>query len=302
MIYEYALEPELVATWHSRDDFRFFLDKFGLGCARMVSRFPKSWVKLVWQSFAPDSGDMARKRLEVLLMRFTERMIRRPGARYDGTVAWLVNVETENTRLPFHTIIARQNPRAVAAILVPSALDQTDALWAVKIDDVVPRTARDLAAAVESMLRSCSKVVFIDPNFGPENARHRRPLREFLRVLGARPLEEFPEVEIHTKEKSTAEFFKEACETELTGLIPAGLSVRFKRWRIRAGSKALHHRYILTDLGGVGFRYGLDDGSSGESDDVNLLSAKTYATRWNQYLGDRPAFEPVDEITIVGRD
>jgi hypothetical protein len=131
--------------------------------------------------------------------------------------------------------------------VVPT-LDETDALWAVKIDDVVPRTARDLAASVESMLRSCSKVVFIDPNFGPENARHRRPLREFLRVLGARPLEEFPEVEIHTKEKSNVEFFKETCETELTGLIPAGFSVRFKRWRIRAESEALHHRYILTDL------------------------------------------------------
>ena len=32
MVYEYAVEPEVVATWgKSREDFRYFKDKFGLG-------------------------------------------------------------------------------------------------------------------------------------------------------------------------------------------------------------------------------------------------------------------------------
>ncbi len=47
MVYEYALEPELVATWGNRQDFRYFVEKFGLGQPRIVSRYPKPWKRLV---------------------------------------------------------------------------------------------------------------------------------------------------------------------------------------------------------------------------------------------------------------
>jgi hypothetical protein len=302
MIYEYALEPELVASWHSPEDFRFFVDKFGLGRGRIITKFPKGWVKLVWESVAPTAGDMARKRLEELLMRFTERMIRRVGTSYDGNAAWLLNAESEHLRQPFHAILARTNPRRSAVVLLPDHLNDRNVLWVVKTDCVCARTAAGLENAIDSVLRCCSMVAFIDPNFGPENGRHRRPLREFLRVLAGRPSAALPDVELHTSGKARAEFFRETCESELMPLIPSGFTLRVKRWRIKPGSEALHHRYVLTDLGGVGFKFGLDDGATGETDELNLLSAEVYRLRWGQYLSDRPAFELVDELTITGQE
>ena len=40
MIYEFAVEPTLVATWSDRKEFRFFDGKFGLGRQRVLCRYP----------------------------------------------------------------------------------------------------------------------------------------------------------------------------------------------------------------------------------------------------------------------
>jgi hypothetical protein len=60
----------------------------------------------------------------------------------------------------------------------------------------------------------------------------------------------------------------------------------------------LHNRYILTDIGGVSFGVGLDDGIDGETDEVTVLEDMTYQFRWAQFAGPAPAFELVDELVI----
>jgi Regulator of RNA terminal phosphate cyclase/Sigma-54 interaction domain/CRISPR-associated protein (Cas_Csm6) len=79
------------------------------------------------------------------------------------------------------------------------------------------------------------------------------------------------------------------------------LSERPREWRQREGGEKLHNRYILTDIGGVSFAVGLDDGDDGETDEVTLLEEKTYKFRWMQYRGPEQAFYLVDELIIEGR-
>lgn len=64
----------------------------------------------------------------------------------------------------------------------------------------------------------------------------------------------------------------------------------------------LHNRYILTDLGGVAFGIGLDDGKKGETDDITLMNRDLYELRWSQYGGDPPSgFEQEgDSIEVEG--
>lgn len=49
--------------------------------------------------------------------------------------------------------------------------------------------------------------------------------------------------------------------------------------------------YVLTDLGGVSFQHGLDDGQDGEVDDVALWDRGSYDLRWAEYASDQPAFD-----------
>ena len=100
MIYEYALEPEMVSAWGRLHNQRFFLREFGLGQGRLVSRYPKKWARKVWESFGGDN-DMDKKRLEELLVRLQETMIKRKDCVWDDAQeTWIENALLEHVRHP----------------------------------------------------------------------------------------------------------------------------------------------------------------------------------------------------------
>ena len=65
MIYEFALEPELVAQWGLRKNYKRFMEKFGLDQRRLASRFPKRWRNLVWDAFEQLDGTTFGDRIEL---------------------------------------------------------------------------------------------------------------------------------------------------------------------------------------------------------------------------------------------
>jgi hypothetical protein len=171
----------------------------------------------------------------------------------------------------------------------------------VSTSSVIPRKAHEIAVCVALLLQSCHEILFIDPYFRPYDIRHRRPLEAFLAaVIDKRQGTSPTRIEIHTGDNASAHYFREECERRLPSIVPQGMRVRIVRWRPREGGELLHNRYILTDIGGVSFGVGLDDGADGETDEVTLLEDKTYQFRWAQFVGSEPAFELVDELVIEG--
>ena len=51
-------------------------------------------------------------------------------------------------------------------------------------------------------------------------------------------------------------------------------------------------RYILTDIGGVEFGFGLDEGDRRATDDIMLLSAPAYGRRLGDYAGPAYGYRP----------
>lgn len=303
MIHEYALEPELVATWVDRQAGRYFIEKFGLGRPRVVSRYPKRWRKLAWEAFRSEN-DIERKRMEELLTRLSATTVKRRDVRWNHEAGWLENAEEEHARVPFHAILARDSPRKHGHVLVADDLDDTTPLWEGQRGRSVSRSATALAAAVAAMLRNAAVVVLVDPHFGPENRRHREPLRAFLRaMIDTRPGAPPDRIDVYCSADggATENFFRGECESRLPCIVPAGLRVGLVRLRQRVGGERLHNRYILTDLGGVTFGVGLDEGDAGDTDDVQLLDRKQYEERWSQYASPNSAFDkPEPPVAIDG--
>lgn len=304
MIFEYALEPKLVATWGNRHDFRYFSEKFGLGQPRVVSRYPKPWKRLVWEAFR-GSGELERKRIEELLVRLSELMVQRRDYVWDPSDGWLENARAENARVPFHAILARENSTRHEKTITPDDIDAGTALWAVPRGRTVARSPREMAQAVAPMLRIARLIILVDPHFGPENARHRRPLEAFLRsTLAGRPSEPPDRIELHgsVNTGSAREFFETECQESLPRCIPGGLVLVVRRLRGKVGGERPHNRYILTDVGGVTFARGLDDGAPGESDEIMLLERTQLELRWRQHADGAPEYElDVIEIDITAR-
>ena len=308
MIQEYALEPELVASWHDPLLARFFIDRFGYGTGRVVSRYPKKWRRLVWEAFQATfdatAGDIGRKRIEELLAQLTTPAIRRPGFIWVDAHGWLENAEEENTRRPFHAILARDNPRGQTEVVrLNDVVEGTSEAWNAPGSIVVDRTAGSMADGVAAMLRCATQVFFVDPHFRASRPKFCNPLAAFLRILRS----DAPQVtiELHTGHVTETapdwDTFRRECEQHLPDLVPTGLTLTVRRWKNRDGGERLHNRYILTDIGGVQFGVGLDEGDQGTTDDIALLSSESYRRRFAEYSGPAHAFDLEGQMTIKGR-
>ena len=311
MIFEYAVEPALVATWADRRTGRYFRDKFGIGSPRVISRFPKSWKKRVhdaWEaSETEDGGQVARRRMEELIQRLSEVMVERRWAVWDSERSWLENAVDQG--VPFHAVLAQHNSTGDPRILVADELDESVPRWTAPQGRAVPRTADAIAEAVGSMLRIATNVVFIDPYFAPHRQRFVRVIAACIgasrrgRVAGTARIRIFSSDD--DERNGTYENFEADCRKRLPRNFPAGQEITIRRLGERKGGEKLHNRYILTELGGVSFGVGLDEAedlSMAEAvDDLSLLARDQYRLRWRQYADDPPGFNQLeDPIKIVG--
>ncbi len=312
MLHEYAVEPDLVATWSARASGRYFLDQFGLGSPRILSMYPrrlKHWKRLVEEAWSKGNDVTDRKRMVELIQRLSEVKVVRRNAVWNPDRAWLDNAVAEHQRIPFHAILARHNPSGHPKVLVADLLDERTPLWSVPHGVVVRRAAPEIAGVVCDMLRLARDIVFVDPYFSCS------PDRNYLEVLTAclqacleqRIPEGYPRIRFLTLDdsekdkKCTHEFFENQCRDRLPDRLLAGQQVEISRLKERRNGERLHNRYILTELGGVSLGAGLDEKPGAATDDLFLLTRRQFELRWQQYSGEPPAFDrPQDTITIVG--
>jgi hypothetical protein len=302
MIHAYAIEPLVVVAWSERRAYRFVWDKFGIGTPRVLLDLPVAWEADVMTAAAGERlSELRMKRLDELLLTLRKGKVHRPRQAYKDAASWLENAEVEYRRLPFAAIIAMANPRRHSAVIVETDLgDPKDPRWAVPTAATPPRTAPALAGAVTAMLANCAELHIVDPHFGPETRRHVAVLKALLRVAASSSGAAF-KVTVHCSDKSTLSFF-ETSAASMSRWLPHGVTVSFKRWEQRPGGEKFHNRYLLTDIGGVTFGVGLDEGKVTQTEDINLMNAAQYALRWSQFAGARVSLDLVDEPTpILGR-
>ena len=307
MLYEYALEPELVATWGDRSAGRYFADKFGLGSPRIVSRCPKQWKKLVWSAWERlQTGDkeIDHARMTELIEQLSEAMVGRTNTVVNPDHTWLNKATEEHQRVPFHAILARRNPAGHAGILTADDLDERTSLWTIPRGVTIPRTAAAIAGTVGNMLRIATEITFIDPYFAPHHERFRNVLEACLKACLRQRVGAPPRIRILSSDKNGAEetYFRDECGRRLPVLIPADLTVTIRRLRERQDGERLHNRYILTELGGISFGVGLDEAAAPSiaRDDLHVLDRGQYEERWRQYSDGSLAFISEHPISIAG--
>lgn len=306
MIYAFAIEPEQVAEWaKDRRDYKDALRQFALGEPRVLAEYPrlKVWRREVLRTCSKERLDMARA--EELVKKLGERLGRRDCDSWKGERPWLDNAEDEHARCPFHLILATENPRGNSDVVRGGALwDCDDPRWTLERGQPVGRSADSFVAHLAPLLSTCGEVIFVDPYFSPDTSRYRNTLKAFLRAIVETRNGPLPgRVEIHTSLETgaTAGHFAEKCRSRLPNTVPRDMKVTIKRWKELPEGQSLHNRYILTDLGGISFGHGLDEGSAGDTDDAGILPPRIYEKRWRQYGLADGAFD-LDEapIEIVG--
>jgi hypothetical protein len=292
MLHEFAVEPSLLNNWAR---FRYVTEKFDFHQGRLISRYPRKWVRMVYESLEGVS-EIDRKKIEIKLQGIDAKMISRKND-WDVDLNWLQNAEQEHGKQAFHAILSAENPRNHCHVLREQDLDESVPLWNIPDQRTIQRNATEMANTLEPIFRIAKKLVFVDPYFDSAKKTAVNALKAYLHHCKTLP--DYPEIIFFTKDNGNCNFQQE-CEQKLANLIPIGKKITLAYCAAQSGSDGLHNRYVLTDRGGVSLGWGLDEGSAGQTDDVGLLAQAVYAQRWDQYCGAIPTFTKQKEFIIAG--
>jgi len=326
MIYEYALDPALVARWHDRKEYLFFDEKFGIATRRLVSIYPNKWQKMIWEAFR--SGEHADDQnaelhLGALIGHLKENAIKRRST-FSEIPSWLDRTVKEHSERPFYAILTIRSEQLHRDIINTTQLiERGHDKWAVPGLPMTPRRASEVADLIAPVLRACKHAIFVDPYFDPAKAKFKRPFKAMIeKMFEWRDGSEELTIELHTGieryfkspyspiRNAVSENLKyhelvDSCCAKLPDIVPSGIKIRLVVWKKRDNGQELHNRYVLTDFAGIILGAGLDECSNPDSesmDNITLLPKEQRNTCWKQYDRTSPAFDYAgDPIEIMGQ-
>lgn len=271
MLYEYAVEPRAIGSdWRT---FRYIFEKFGFDKGRLISEYPKRWLREVYDA-SLGLPPVEKKRIEEALSQARKNKLVRCVRQYDPAVGdWLQNAIAEHGRSPFHAIISAANPNGDAFVLPAEVLDESHPLMAVSHDCAVARDAPSLASAMKQMLRFGSRILFVDPFFDPYSNRYKSTLRACLEIVSNTNPRAACEIHYryHENKPANAELEREAASL-FRGVIPDGMKVVLFCWKEKDGGADFHARYLLTERGGIGVDAGFSAEGNHQTTDMHLMS------------------------------
>jgi len=316
LIYEYAVDPELVKEWALSRDVGL-APQFGMDQRRFVSDVASHWDGQVHEAllrhfdYDCTSADYvdARNFLDAL-MPFLEQRTHR-GAKRTGR-AWIEQVLHQHQGEPFHAILASHGVDGCAEVITPAIVqDVRNPRWYLPTIDVVRKTADAMATHLAPLLRMADQIVLVDPYFQADKPQYREVLESLLlkAVRTRAPERQRPTIVVISgvadRDRGAAipradQLLNEAtnrCQYAAQRLgvaIPVGLEVTFMCAAEFAGGDQVHNRFLLTDVAGAAIPYGTDPRGAEVFDDISPLFAGQYRTRWKQY-GKR------DGLNVIGQ-
>ncbi len=325
MIYEYAVEPALVADWAMKNQIGL-APQFGLDHRRVVSDFPIDWVGQVTGELLMlydfNDGDpnylVARSHLDSLMQFMKSNMVTR--RLIDSGQTWIEQAIGVHIIEPFHAILAREKVIDQVDVVTEDVVNFVrDQRWYLPTINVTAKTAETLADKLEPLLRTANEIILIDPYFKADKVEYRevlaaiidRSLAQRSKVRGLPSLTVISGVNDREKQASGLSLDDQlrneaksrcyAAKEYLGGCIPSEMKIKFQCVAKFADGDQVHNRYLLTDVGGVSIPYGFESHSENVFDDVTPLFEGQYRSRWRQY-GRGDGLRIVENpITVQGK-
>ena len=299
MLYEFALDPAAVARWTSHSQGCFVKEAFRIGNGRVPACVPHRWRRMVWQAFRGDDQNQ-RLRIEVLISYLHERASGRRIGTWDGAMSWLGNVLVEHAREPFHAIVTTAQREGAPYVLCDDDLEPTNEYWQIIRTRPVGRTAAEYAAAFRGLIRAARRVVIVEPVFDPQERRFTLTLEAIASLEPIASGKVTPCLIVRMDERTpTADEFERRCRLYLPRHLHPNASLDILFAEQKPGGERLHNRFVVTDIGSALLGDSIDEGKSGETNDVALLDEDHHRMRLAAYGNPGQAFNVVRRLRVT---
>jgi hypothetical protein len=301
MIGEFAIEPEVMATWQH---FREIFDDLGVCHGRLAVIYPSDWTDRV-RGLALTLSPPVRAAAIAERMRQNPHRFIRTGRAFDKGKDWLTNSERHLVQGGFHAVVARKNPRDRSRVLVAGDFSRSQPPWHVPRQKKVARDAASFAECAALLLSSSEEIMLVDPNFDASEPRFKDPLMTFLGTRASG--KSWRRCELHVDrppDDTVLENRKYHSQRQLAEVVPVGTTLHLHFWSRKPAGEKLHPRFLLTELGGIQFDYGLDAGEGpGDTTIVTLMDHELWQVVRADYTVPSPSFAITPDciVRIAGR-
>lgn len=288
MFHEIAVEPTAIRTLR---DVQLVLGLAGFSKGRLIADYPTEpkkagsenvgWASRVVESIKTMDIGKAPKVRELLIKE--KKRFSRSGRPFDEKLAWIANAKGEHARNPFAALILDGPTTEACECNLDDFLgdDYPECLKEDQHVQPLPKRPEEFAEHLLPMLRCACSLQFVDPHYLYVHradgslrlsSKHARVAQEIARRMHG--FNRVPRtVEFHTLQTSDdpaneLRYFI----SQMKDKLPQSWRAKAFLWHEKNGGKRFHARYILTDVGGIGSEYGLDEGkSAADETDLYLL-------------------------------
>lgn len=283
MLYECVVNPDLLLEFaKDRRNYKNFIKKFTIGGSLVYCDFPqiKRIKRKILSSQSPHANDLEKARLIELIEAIDYFHKSRRLNPYNGELDWCSNILKENIFFEFGHIIS---DNAINTQNYINAEDFFDIDY--PLQKRINKTCFDMNSNVSSLLRLSSEIIFIDPYFKGSD-RWINVLKAFIISSFNNNFHDHVKVVIvydgGKKNASTATNIRHSIQKiNITVPKEKKLTIFIKSISEKNSGYALHNRFILTDVGGFCFPFGLDENDA--TDDIFILNNESYRVNWEQY-------------------
>ena len=302
MFQEYAVEPRALAV--SWINAKYLIEKFGLEQGRLISEFPRKWLKEVY-SASGNWKPVERKKLEEKLKQVKSVIFSIKYRSYDSQKGnWLTQALEQHKIDPFHAIIVKEKPvQFNAAYLEVSEIEENHGKFQVDRSQKILRVGTEIAKALEELLGSAQVIQFVDPFFSDQD-KYRKTLKACLKLLNHNRINEIKCEIHHCNEKfgyRVHDCFK-ANKKVIEGVIPDGLCLEFFTWKEFEFGEDFHDRYLLTDRGGVILGAGFSEEGAGENVEITLLQNRVSKLTQQNFVRNSKIYDLILPVARVFSD
>jgi len=287
---EFLVEP---SSFNNAVELKYLLEKFGFYQGRFIGKFPKAWIKEIYQQLN-NLPDVEQARVKVLLEKHKNCLVP-SGQVTEPTLSWIENAHQQVELGNFSGVVAANSNQWN----YPLASDIDDDCLLGGHDARVLGQAKNYTEITRRLLQLSHEIILVDPYLHLNKPACEKVMSSFLETAQQGKCRSLV---IWARDKDAGmKGYGQMLERKYKPKLVKGSSLRVKLVNDENSVEKIHARLMLSILGGFRFDQGFAEIPNGRNVDISILSKKTHDQHCRWYLdpGSPNDFEIVEEHILI---